>query len=264
MKIWKKLAIGKCTQTVGDTNELDEIMRLNLFIQTIFGLQILHPSWTWKRALVNKIISTALWVYVLIGTWVILRDLSDIKLIAEAFYTYIISVTYQIKFYLFVNKKNKFRKIFVDLKSTLFEILRNDSQEKLDNVLDKVKKFVHVMYYLFFFPVLMYVMTALWFYMNGELITLSKTTSILMPMKTPYYEIALIMHGTFMFEASFTIIVIDLWFVILMYFFLNACDSTVKILHVDKKYEDEDSTDYAIRLNDHLRRFHKIHVKQVE
>nr|WPO56483.1 odorant receptor [Leucinodes orbonalis] len=206
----------------------------------------------------------AIIIYVIFGTLDVIRETNDVKLVAEASYTLVIAVMFPLKTILFIENRFVFRKLYVTVKSTLYDAIKADSNEKLLKVVNKGWKIVCSLYIMVSLPLISYVVTACWYYMNGKRVTVSKTTSILMPMKTPYHEIGLLLHSIFMFQAGHTLLMIDMCFVLLMYFFCVACDSTVKILTVEKRQLLESRPEYAIRLSKSLREFYKVHVKQVE
>ncbi|KAL0882126.1 hypothetical protein ABMA27_000687 [Loxostege sticticalis] len=263
MKILPKGIIEKCTRTVGDKNEIDGIMRFTLIFQRIFGHHILDPHWTWKISAPHQLATGLLIVYILAGTLEIVRNTNDVKIIAEGAYTANISLILPTRYYLFLSTRRDFQNLYVQLKSTLFKSIKDDSQGKVKEVLKKTKMAVITLLFMCAFPMIIYMLNAAWYYVHGEKVTVSKTTSILMPMRTPYFEIGFILHSIFMFEAAFTIVVIDIWFVVMMIFFCMSCDSTVKILAV-KRIRNESRLEYAARLNDSLRKFYKSHVKQID
>ncbi|XP_068631463.1 uncharacterized protein [Battus philenor] len=80
-----------------------------------------------------------------------------------------------------------------------------------------------------------------------------------MSMTTPFYELAWVLHTLFLFEVSSTII-LDMWFVLLIYFLCKASDSSIKILKVLPRRNHDTNLTYSKRLNIVLKRFHTVHV----
>lgn len=259
--------IQNYSQTAGERKALDNVMKLVLFVQRIFGHQILDPKWTWKRFLHKHILTILLLVYVIFGTIDVLKKATDIQSKAEGYYTIIITSIFPIKCLIFVNYKDTFQKLYVAVKTTLFDIIKEDSIDKVNKVLKRCRALVNMLFVMIFCPVVMYILTAMYSdmysYVIGTRLTLSKTTSILMPMTTPYYEIGLILHIIYLFEMAFTFLVIDMWYVLLMYFYCVASDSLVNILTIEKREEDTKEL-YADKLNETLRRFYVAHKQQLE
>nr|QEE82750.1 odorant receptor 32 [Conogethes pinicolalis] len=258
-----KFSIENYTHTVGNKNEIDGLMRIVLVLQRFFGQHILNPDWTWKRFCLYQLATFALFLYVLAGTFAILKETDDIKMIAEATYTLVVTGVSFIKYCIITSKRFVFRKLYVELKSSLYDIVRDDSEEKMKKVFDDGKKSV---YYIFFFAlctIIMYTARVMWCNLQGQKVTLSLTTSILMPMETPYYQLGLILHSIYFIEVCFIIIQVDMWLVLFVFFFCVTSDITLKILTVEKRRQGENRIEYAVRLNDSLKRFYRLHVKQV-
>ncbi|XP_013200226.2 uncharacterized protein LOC106142855 [Amyelois transitella] len=251
------------TETLGPRNAIDDNMTLILIIQRIFGQHILNSNWTWKRFILYQIASASLIAYVVFGTKEILSNTTVIKAIAEACYTFAISGLSTVKYLLFVRERNTFRKLYVKAKTSILGILNEDSHEKMVEVLKNSKRVMILMFSMVALPVSSYILRALWFYAKGERVTLSKTTSTLLPMTTPYYEIATTLHALFMTEMACTFCVIDIWFMFLLNLYCTASESVVKILDV-RKADGDNEEDYAVYLNDCLRKFYKRHVHLVE
>ncbi|XP_045534979.1 uncharacterized protein LOC106719831 [Papilio machaon] len=252
--------IRKYTKTVGKWSEIDEIVKVALFIQRILGQQILDKQWTWKNYYIHQIIHLCIFVYVFFGTIQIIQTTTDIELVAEASYTLIIMTHFALKIILYINNRNTFRSLHVTAKTTIMDTIKMDSEKKFKNVLKigsrAVKMFLFV---IMLIPVLIYQFTTLWNYIKGQRTMLSRSTAPLMSMSTPYYEIAWFLHSIFLLEVSTTLI-LDMWFVLLTFFLCKANESVTKVLKVMKK-ENESSIAYSTRLSDALRRFHEIHVK---
>lgn len=234
-------------------------MTLPLFIQAVLGHNILDPTWAWRRRISHHIFVVFLLAYVLLGTRDYLKDATDIPEIGEAYYTILITSLFPMKYLLFVNSRGTFRHLYLMAKTSLFEIVEMESTEKSVELLRKLKLFTRFLLVIVLFPVIMYLSAAMWFYVHGERVTLSRTTSILMPLTSPYHELGLTLHTMFFFYMSFTFLVIDMWLVILMFFFCVACDSLATFLYVEPKESTESDTEYATRLNDSLRLFYGHH-----
>ncbi|KAL4710794.1 hypothetical protein ACJJTC_009343 [Scirpophaga incertulas] len=257
-----KSVFGKYIRTVGQRNEVDEIMTLTLFIQRIFGQHILDPNWTWRKYIYHQIATAMLVIYVVFGTIDILKHTTDVKMIAEACYTFVITAIFPCKYLMIINNRKVFRKLYVEVKTNLYQIIRDDSEEKFNSVLSKGIKIVYGLFFMILLPIITYILRAIWYYTNGKRVTISATTSILMPMKTPYHEVGLLLHSIYMFQASYTLIMVDMWFVFFMFFFCVASDCSIKILDVVRK-ASETKSEYAKRLNERLRLFYRVNVTQI-
>nr|BAR43474.1 putative olfactory receptor 32 [Ostrinia furnacalis] len=263
MKIIPKGIIEKCTRTVGDRSEIDEVMRAILITQRAVGNQILDPYWSWMKSLPHQLVLGAFMFYVLIGTWEFVGGTDDVKLIAEGSFTYIVAALIPSRYYFFLMARKDFQKLYIAFKTTVCKFITDDSEEKMEQLLKKTRSLVKFMLFSSNFPMAIYFLAAMWHYVQGEKRTISKTTSILMPMRSPYHEIGLFAHSFFIFEAGFLILVPDMWFVVIMLFFCSACDSAAKFLIVEER-RNESKLQYATRLNDSLRKFYVAHVKLID
>ncbi|XP_063823965.1 uncharacterized protein LOC135073735 [Ostrinia nubilalis] len=266
MKIIPKGIIEKCTRTVGDRSEIDEVMRAILITQRAVGNQILDPYWSWMKSLPHQLVLVASTLYVpglVIGTWVFVSGTDDVKLIAEGSLTFIIAALCPSRYYFFLMARKDFQKLYIALKTTVCKLITDDSEEKMEQLLKKTRSLAKFMLFSSNLPLTIYFLAAMWHYVHGEKRTMSKTTSILMPMRSPYYEIGLFAHTFFSFEAAFLILVPDMWFVVIMLFFCSACDSAAKLLIVEER-RNESKLQYGTRLNDSLRKFYVAHVKLID
>lgn len=254
--------IKKHSRTVGQRNEIDDVMAVTLFVQRVFGQQILDPDWTWKRFIYNQIFTISLCIYVIFGTVDVLKTVTDVQAITEGYYTLILTSVFFLKYLLFVNNRDTFQKLYATAKTLLYDFI-NEDVERGAYVFKKCKFMKDFLFSMILFPVAIYVLAALYNYVTGTRVTLSKTTSILMPMTTPFYEIGVILHTIYLFEMAFTLLVIDMWFVFLMFFYCIASDSLVRVLVIKNRAEDTKEM-YQTRLNDALRRFYFIHIGQTE
>ncbi|XP_059056836.1 uncharacterized protein LOC131850569 [Achroia grisella] len=245
-------------KTVGERNEVDNTMNIILWTQVIFGLQILNPKWTWKTSLLQHFLNGCLSVYVAWGTYNFIKKTKDVQFIAEASFTLILVCTRIFKGYLFASKKNVFQKLYLIAKTYIFHLLKADSADRTALVMGK--KAIHMFFTVLMIPVVFYSLIPMLYYFRGNRILVSNVTSILMPMSSPYYEIGSILHIMSIFQISFVILVVDLWFVILMLFYCMASDKIVKILEVENKGLDEDNKQYADRLNNSLKNFYEVHM----
>ncbi|XP_052759224.1 uncharacterized protein LOC113515903 [Galleria mellonella] len=263
MKPFSKFTFIDKIKTVGDKNEVDKTMHVILIVQQIFGLQILDPKWTWKTSGLKHFMTACLTVYVLYGTYDAVEKVADVELIAEACFTFILISARIFKACLFANKKYTFRKLYLLSKTSILDILKTESENTDGSlqVLKKGQRAVFIFFLVIVIPFSSYVFTALWSYIKGNRTPVSKTTSILMPLSTPYFEIGCILHMISMFQIGFIILVVDLWFVFLMLFYCMASDNIIKILKVEKRGLEEDKKQYADRLNRSLKNFYEAHVK---
>ncbi|XP_023938625.2 uncharacterized protein LOC112046262 [Bicyclus anynana] len=253
----------KFTKTIGARTEFDEISAVALALQRIFGQQVLDPEWTWKKYFIYHISNLTLFVYVFFGTLECLKTTNDMELAAEASYTLIMIAIFPIKMLLFIKNRFTFRKLYLTAKTTLVDVIKADTSVNIKNVFKTARKIVFCLFLFVLVPISIYEVTTLWYYINGKRPLLSRSTVTLMPMTTPYYEIAWILHTIFLIEVSTTII-LDLWFVLLIYFLSLACDSITRSLKIPSKGGNESIEAYAKRLNDNLRNFYKIHVEQAQ
>nr|QLI62065.1 odorant receptor 22 [Streltzoviella insularis] len=256
--------INKYSKTEGDRTEVDEIMTVALILQRIFGHQVLDPDWTWKKYFLHQFLTLLLFIYVFFGTLEVVSSTSDPELIAEASYTLVLIIICPIKLIVFINNRFIFKKLYVMAKTTLYEAIKADSKAKIEQVLNKGRKVTYTLFGMVVIPVFVYEVTTIWNYFRGRKILLSRSTSTLMPMTTPCYEVAMIFHSVFLTEVSSITIVMDMWFAFLMFFFCVASDGLVNILEVKSKVKYESGLTYAKRLNESLRKFHNAHVQQVE
>ncbi|XP_075971987.1 uncharacterized protein LOC142973852 [Anticarsia gemmatalis] len=261
MKIFSN--VKKYTTTVGERNEVDDTMALPLLTQAILGNQILDPKWSWKSKLFEHIFIFGLVIYVFFGTVDVLNKAEDLVTKGEAYYTYLITLLFLVKYWSFVNNKSTFQRAYFLAKTSLLEIIKMNPEKSVD-LISKMQIIVKLFFGVILFPIGMYVLAAFWYNMHGERVTLSKTTSILMPMTSPYYEFGFVLHLIYLFHVAFTICVIDMWFVLVMFFYCATSDCVEMSLKVEAKGEDETEEDYATRLNDTLRTFYQNHSKLME
>ncbi|XP_050664466.1 uncharacterized protein LOC126965063 [Leptidea sinapis] len=247
----------KYTRTVGRSNEVDDMFFSALLYQRLFGQQVLDPKWTWRKYFVHQILILLLFVYVFIGTLHCLQTTGDVELRGEACYTLIMIVMFPIKMLIFINNRFIFRDLYLMAKTTLIDIVRADPSTDLKSVLKTGKNIVLTLFLMVMIPCSIYELSTLWNYINGNRTLLSRSTNILMPVTSPFYEFAWILHSFFLFEISSTII-LDMWFVILIYFLCCAYDSLKKILDVNKK-AGYTGASYSCRLNESLRKFYEVH-----
>lgn len=251
------------SKTIGVRTEFDEINAVALTLQWVFGQQVLDPEWTWKKHFIHQLLNLILFVYVFFGTLECLKTTDDSELMAEACYTLIMIAVFPIKMLLFIQNRFIFRKLYLTAKSTFIGIISADSSVSVIKIFKTARKIVYGLFLIVLVPISVYEMTTLWLYLQGKRPLLSRSTSTLMPMTARYYELAWFLHSIFLFEVSSTII-LDMWFVLLIYYLCLANDSLAKILIVPSKTDNESNVSYAKRLNESLRKFYKIHVKQVE
>lgn len=264
MKILSEDTLKQYSNTIGRRNEVDNVMALPLFIQTVMGQNVLDPSWCWKTKLWKHIFMAFLVIYVIIGTKDYLKTATDTTSIGEAYYTIVLTFFFGVKYFLFVINRVAFRTLYLSAKTTLLEILKTDSIELLNKTLKNIKVSMLVILISAAIPVFIYLLAALWKYVFGTRATLSKTTTTLMPMTTPYFEVGLTLHFMFLFMMAFTYMIIDLWFVTLMIFFCAAYDAIVRGLNIKPKASDETDLEYGLRLNNNLKMFYINHNHSME
>ncbi|KAF9411824.1 hypothetical protein HW555_009479 [Spodoptera exigua] len=264
MKILSEETIEKYSKTIGDRNEVDKLVILPLCVQDILGHNVLNPKWKWTTRIPQQLFLVFLIVYVILGTNDYLKDATDINDIGEAYYTFIIILFFPIKYMLFIQNRFTLRQLYAMAKTTLLDMIKSDADEKLQELFAKIKLAVKILFGTVFWSISVYFMVAMWNYVQGTRVTLSKSTTTLMPMTSPYYELGLAIHTVFLFEMAFTYCVIDFWFVLLMFSFCTAIDSTINRLKIEGKKSDETDEQYMDRLNDALRIFYKNHSKIME
>lgn len=252
------------TSTIGERNEVDEIMALPLFIQAILGQQILNPKWSWKRNIFEHIFIVCLIVYVLFGTADVLKKATEITSKGEGYYTLLITLQFLIKYLIFVNNRLAFQNVYLIAKTTIVLMANEISTEASNNMMKKLRMIVKILFVTILIPMAMYISAAILANVQGERVTLSKTTSILMPMTSPYYEIGFFLHAIFLFYMTFSICVIDMWFLVIVFFFSVACDCLLILMEVEPKKKTETDSAYSTRLNNRLRMFYKFHQEVME
>ncbi|XP_073942335.1 uncharacterized protein [Choristoneura fumiferana] len=264
MRNYFKRFVECYSQTVGERTEVDKMMSITFIIQSAFWHNVLDPQWTWKRYYIHQLLNLALVVYVFFGTMEIITSATDFQIIAEAYYTIILIGTCPVKLLIFINNRFAFRKLYIITKTTFYDFIRNDSEERLAEVIKTGTKVVNTLFFLVTIPFITYELIALFNYVKGTRILLSRSTSTLMPMSTPYYEIAYVLHSIFMSEMSAIMIVMDMCFVFLLFFLCVASESLAKVLDVEPKRNGESDLSYGERLNEALRRFYVAHLDHVE
>ncbi|XP_022118125.2 uncharacterized protein LOC110995325 [Pieris rapae] len=254
--IFKK-TISKYIHTVGPRNEIDDIFLPALVYQSIFGQQVLDPTWSWRKHAIHQLLNIVLFIYVLIGTFECLKTSDDIELQAEAYYTIILTIIFPVKMVLFIKSRFTFRDLYATIKNTLIDVIRRNPSADIKRVLQTANIIVFSLFCMVIVPVSIYELTTLWNYIAGTRILLSRSTMTLMPMSSPYYELAWFLHTIFMFEVSSTII-LDMWFVALIYFLCAAYQGLVSVLKIERC---TGSDEYPEKLNDVLREFYYTHLK---
>ena len=244
---------------IGERTEIDKVVTLPLLVQEVLGQNVLNLNWHRKTNMAKQIMIIILITYVIFGTNDFLKDATELTDIGEAYYTFSITLFFSLKYLLFISTRETFRKSYLIAKTSLFDMIRGDSIEKSNELLAKLKIVVKILVTGILCPVTMYLLVAFWNYIRGTRVTLSKSTSILMPMTTPYYEVGLFLHTIYLIEMAFTYCVIDLWFATLMLSFCMASDSVVNGLKTDPKEFDETDEEYMDRLNNTLRTFYRNH-----
>ncbi|CAK1545990.1 unnamed protein product [Leptosia nina] len=257
MKLRSKY-LSKYRQSVGPRNEIDSMCLPAFLFQSFFGQNVLNPNWTWKKYFVHQLLNLFLFIYVLVGTLECLKLTDDTELEAEAYYTIIMIIIFPIKMVLFINNRFIFRDLYASVKDTLMDVIRKNAEADVKNIIKTGNRIVYLLFCMVILPVSTYELTTLWNYIVGTRILLSRSTMILMPMSTPFYEVAWFLHTIFLFEISSTII-LDLWFVLLLFFLCAAFDGLVVMLN--GRQNDLHSEDDADHLNKTLRNFYKTHLK---
>ncbi|CAF4813296.1 unnamed protein product [Pieris macdunnoughi] len=254
--VFKKIIL-KYIQTVGPRNEIDDIFFPALVYQSIYGQQVLDPRWSWRKHFIHQLLNVFLFIYVFIGTLECLKTSDDKDLQAEAYYTIIMITMFPVKMVLFIKSRFTFRDLYATIKNTLIDVIRRNPTADIKRVLQTGNRIVYSLFCIAIAPVLIYELTTLWNYIAGTRILLSRSTMTLMPMSSPYYEIAWFLHTILMFEISSTMI-LDMWFIVLIYFLCTAYQGLLSILKVER---NTNSDEYAERLNKALREFYYTHLK---
>ncbi|KAI8423979.1 hypothetical protein MSG28_002642 [Choristoneura fumiferana] len=144
MRNYFKRFVECYSQTVGERTEVDKMMSITFIIQSAFWHNVLDPQWTWKRYYIHQLLNLALVVYVFFGTMEIITSATDFQIIAEAYYTIILIGTCPVKLLIFINNRFAFRKLYIITKTTFYDFIRNDSEERLAEVIKtgtKVSKY---------------------------------------------------------------------------------------------------------------------------
>ncbi|XP_045521540.1 uncharacterized protein LOC123712476 [Pieris brassicae] len=254
--IFKK-TISKYIQTVGPRNEVDDIFLPALAYQSIFGQQVLDPRWSWRKHYIHQLLNLFLFIYVFLGTLECLKTSDDKDLQAEAYYTIIMIIIFPVKMALFIKSRFTFRALYATVKNILIDVIRRNPTADIKRVLQTGNRIVFSLFCMVIVPVSIYELTTLWNYIAGTRILLSRSTMTLMPMSSPYYEIAWFLHTIFLLEISSTII-LDMWFVALIYFLFAAYQGLVSILKIEINMR---SDEYAETLTKALREFYYTHLE---
>nr|QZH55097.1 odorant receptor 1 [Achelura yunnanensis] len=258
-----KSFVENLSTTVGEKNEIDEIMSVPIIIQRVFGHQVLDPEWRWRKFYKHKTFEVLLMAYVILGTLEIIKTTNDVKVIVEAGYTLTILFTCAIKLVIFINSRSVFRKVYYLAKSKLLNAIKADCRNTED-ILNKCKKIVYAVLSVSVPSAAVYELTTFWNYINGKRSFLSRSTATLMPMTSPYFELAWVLHSIFFLEICVVVLVIDAWFVFFVYMYCAASDTLVNILRVPQKGDNKSGISYAKRLNLNLRKFYRTHIIQIE
>lgn len=252
-----KNILENCVETVGPRSEVDEITTVALILQRIFGQQVLDPNWTWKRFSLHYIFFLSIFIYVFFGTLETFKNTTDTELVAEAIFTLIMTFMFPLKLFIFIKNRFVFQDLYLMTKKHMITAIKKCGN--LDSISRKAKKIVYIMIGMVVLPLLNYEIIAIISYVNGKYIPLSRTTSSLMPKISPYHEIAWILHTVFMSLIS-TLIIFDMWFVILIYLLCFASDNLVTSLQLNVSPTD---IVYQKALNSSLKTFYKEHIKFV-
>lgn len=252
--LFKNILVN-CIETVGPRSEVDEITTVALILQRIFGQQVLDPNWTWKKFSLHYIFFLSIFIYVFFGTLDTLRNTTDADFVAEASYTLIMTFVFPLKLFIFIKNRFIFQDLYLMTKKYMIPAIKEGGQ--LGNISGKAKKIIYLLIAMVVIPILNYETITFMNYVNGRYIPLSKTTSTLMPEKSPYHEIAWILHTIFMCLICTTIIM-DMWFVLLIYFLCLASDKLVRSLELGEKSQND--IEYQKELNSCLKNFHSGHI----
>ncbi|XP_028033139.1 uncharacterized protein LOC114245242 [Bombyx mandarina] len=258
MAILTDKVLKKYIRTPGQWNEIDEIMAPALLVQRLFGQQILDPDWSLKKHASHQLFTIFLVIYVICGTLDFLNTTTDQGQIVEGYYTLIIISSFIVKYPLFFVNRKPIQKSYLIAKTTLFDLIRENG-EKAQTLLKYCRNLILLLFIMILLPFMSYILTAMYYYAIRSRVTLSKTTSILVPMTSPFYEIGFLLHAIFMFEISFLLLVVDMWFVFFMFFYCIACDRLAEILEVKR-----DGGVYEIELNRALKKFYIAHDNQMK
>lgn len=257
LKMWGffKNILENCVTTVGPKSEVDEITRTALIVQSIFGQQVLDPNWAWKKFSFHYIFFLCIFIYVFFGTVHTFQNTTDAVLVAEANYTLIMTFVFPIKLLIFIKNRFTFQDLYLMTKKYMIPAIKESG--KLEGLSRKAKKIVYLLFGSVVVPIMIYEIIALINYVNRIYTPLSRTTSSLMPNKSPYHEIAWILHTIFMCLITTTIIM-DLWFVLLIYFLCLASDNLVTNLKLSEMSQIDSV--YKKELNSCLKNFYNGHI----
>ncbi|PZC79945.1 hypothetical protein B5X24_HaOG215627 [Helicoverpa armigera] len=253
--------IKRRSNTIGERNEFDEAVSLAIFIQDIFGQNILHPKWSLKTKIVYQFFVVFLVTHTILGTMERLED--NPSNICECYFVICIISLYLFKYLLFINSRRNFQKCYLLSKTHLLEIIKLQSMEISKEMMKRIKMMRDILFFCTFVPLTAYFLTEMVYYFLGQRQGLSSSTSTLMPMTSPYYELGMALQLSYFIVASYTTYVLDMWYVVLIFVFCTACDSLVAMLKV-KQDEDETELEYKDRLNNTLKTFYENHVKLME
>ncbi|PZC79946.1 hypothetical protein B5X24_HaOG215628 [Helicoverpa armigera] len=260
MKLFSDETI-KRLNTIGERNEVDEALALLIFTQDIIGQNVLDSNWSWKLTMRKQIMFVVSTVYVIIGIANYIRDAKDIALISEALYGMLVTSTVLIKYLLFMNKRKSLQRLYLTAKTEILEIIKT-SGDKSKELLSKMRMIVRIYFGSIVVPVTTYFLAAVWNYIRGLRVNYSKGFTTLMPSRSPYHEIGLMLHSTIASVLGFTYYIMDVWFFILISFYCLTNDSLVNILKLERNEATE--MEFMDQLHDALKTYYKNHVMLIE
>ncbi|XP_049694871.2 uncharacterized protein LOC126054246 [Helicoverpa armigera] len=266
MKSFSDDIIKRHTKTVGERNEVDEALTMLIFCQDVLGQNLLGPNWSWKNKIVHLTLFFLVLVHVILGTieYYNLKNMTEVHFMSQCYYNVAMICLLAVKYVIYISNKENFQKVYLLAKTSLFKITKMYSIAESKKLLTKVKVYGNILIAAVTIPLSVNLLAVGWNYAHNNRETLSKSTSTLMPMSSPYYEIGLLIHVTYYLTCVFTCFAIDLWFIILILFFCKTSDCLVSMLKIEQDRSVETEMEYMDRLNETLKTFYKNHVHLME
>lgn len=244
-------------QTVGEHGPMDDALFIPLFFKKIICIQFLEPNWSLKRYVIFYLYMVFLFIYVFIGTITAMKDNPTPMVLGEGLYILCPLLTVPPKIYLFVKHRNTFCDLYLIAKTDMFSRIQNDSKENAKKFLRNLK-FVGIAFSLIAMAnaTVFFLLTTYYYLIIGRPYVYPSYT--LVPMVTPFAELAFFFHNTYNVFMSINVMVLDMWFVVLIYTFCAASDSLEKVLLVNKN-KSEKLVEYQDKLHQALRLFYNGH-----
>lgn len=253
--LFSKETYIKYSQTPGARHEIDDIFAPVLLLHQVFGYQILDPNWSWPKFQLPLVLLS---IYSYCGTIYTMQTTDNFVMYSGALFTLIVMIQFLFQVFYFIFYRSSYRAIYLLAKTSLLDVIEEISPERRVYFMALLRKITKTVIISIIIPTLNSLFIAFWFYFKGQRICLSPSTSTLMPMTSPTYEIGFLLHLMHYVMIATTLIGLNMWFVVLTCFLSEACDCAVIILTTRT---DKNDKLYARGLNETLAKFYSVHVK---